>query len=98
MATDAWKRLLAGAKGFRGAGKYFIEAYSEFVPPPRLGPKPFGTVAVDPRIDGDPFGWAVTEHEEAAEVQPGLAKLARLIVGTLAHLRGGQPAPRISPP
>jgi hypothetical protein len=40
MATDAWKRLLAGASAFRGEGKYFIEAYSEFVPPPRLGPKP----------------------------------------------------------
>jgi hypothetical protein len=67
-------------------------AYSEFVPPPRLGPKPFGTVAVDPRIDGDPFGWAVTEHEEAVELRPVLATLARRIVGTLAHLGGGQPA------
>jgi hypothetical protein len=35
MAADAWKRLLAGASAFRGEGKYFIEAYSEFVPPPR---------------------------------------------------------------
>jgi hypothetical protein len=96
MATDAWKRLLAGAPAFRGEGNYFIEAYSEFVPPPRLGPKPFGTVAVDPRIDGDPFGWAVTEHEEAVELRPGLAALARRVVGTLAHLGSGEPAHGIS--
>jgi hypothetical protein len=96
MSTGAWKQLLAGSSSFRGRGKYFIEAYSEFVPPPRLGPKPFGTVAVDPRIDGDPFGWTVTEQEEAVELRPGLARLARIIVGTLAHLGGGQPAHGIS--
>jgi hypothetical protein len=96
MATDAWKRLLAGAKGFRGEGNYFIEAYSEFMPPPRLGPKPFGTFAVDPRVDGDPWGWAVTEHEEAFQLRPGLATLARSFVGSLAQLGRGDPAHGIS--
>jgi hypothetical protein len=96
MAADPWKRLLAGASAFRGAEKYFIEAYSEFVPPPRLGTKPFGTVALDPRIDGDPFGWAITEHEEAFELRPGLATLARRIVGALAHLGKGDPAHGVS--
>jgi hypothetical protein len=96
MAADAWKRLLAGAKGFRGEGNYFIEAYSEFVPPPRLGPKPFGTVGVDPRPAGDPCGWAVTEHEEAVELRPGLAKLAHCFVGALAHLGRGESAHGIS--
>ena len=41
MPAQGWKRLLAGAPWFRGAGNYPIAAYSEFMPPPRLGPKPY---------------------------------------------------------
>jgi len=37
MPLQGWKRLLAGAPWFRGRGKYTIRAYSEFLPPPRLG-------------------------------------------------------------
>jgi len=92
MPVSGWKRLLAGAPWFRAEGAYPIEAYSEFVPPPRLGPKPYGTTGINPMPDGDPFGWAITEYEEAFELRPGLEKLAHRAVGAAAHLGCGDPA------
>src|SRR5262249_41097317 len=86
------KRLLAGAPWFQGEGRFPITAYSEYVPPPRLGPKPYGGEAVSPRLDGDAQGWAVTEYEEAFELEPGMKLLARRAVGAMAHLGRGQPA------
>src|SRR6516225_4037861 len=91
MPTTAWKRLLAGAPWFRGAGRFPIAAYSEYVPPPRLGPTPYGGVGINPTIDGDPYGWAVTEYEEAFELRPGLETLAHTAVRALAHLGSGDP-------
>ncbi len=44
MAERGWKQLLANHTWFRGKGKYPISAYSEFMPPPRLGRKPYGSV------------------------------------------------------
>ena len=64
------------APWFPRPGAFPIEAYSEFVPPPHLGPKPYGTTGINPMPDGDPFGWDVTEYEEAFELRPGLEMLA----------------------
>jgi hypothetical protein len=89
-SPKGWKPLLAGAPWFRGRDRFPIAAYSEFVPPPFLGPKPYGSIGVNPMIDGDPTGWAVTEYEEAFELEPGLECLAKRIVGTVAHLGRGE--------
>ncbi|HEX5270215.1 MAG TPA: hypothetical protein VFW33_07010, partial [Gemmataceae bacterium] len=89
MPARGWKRLLAGAPWFRKAGAFPIEAYSEFVPPPRLGPRPYGTIGINPMPDDDPFGWAVNEYEEAFELRPGLEKFAGRVVKALAHLGNG---------
>ena len=74
MPMPGWKQLLAGWPWFQGEGSYPIAAYSEFMPPPRLGWKPYGNEPPDPQlfIDEDPWGWYVTEYEEANELQPGL--------------------------
>jgi hypothetical protein len=92
MPAKGWKQLLVGAPWFRGPGRFPIAAYSEYVPPPRLGPKPYGSTGVNPLIDGDPHGWAVTEYEEAFELRPGLETLAKRAVGALSHLGQGQTA------
>ncbi len=96
MPAQGWKQLLSGASRFQGEGHFPIAAYSEFVPPPRLGPKPYGGVGINPMLDGDPFGWGVSEYEEAVELQPGLNTLAHCVVGALARLGQGQPAHGIS--
>jgi hypothetical protein len=92
MPVSGWKRLLSGAPWFRTEGAFPIEAYSEFVPPPYLGPKPYGTIGINPQPEGDNCGWNITEYEEAFELRPGLEKLAHRVVGAVVHLGCGDPA------
>ena len=73
MAERGWKQLLANHTWFHGKGKYPISAYSEYMPPPRLGRKAYGSIDPTLLADDDVWGWRVTEYEEAFEVQPGLA-------------------------
>ena len=92
MPTQGWKQLLAGPAWFEGAGRYPIAAYSEFMPPPRLGRKVYGHLELLPFADDDPWGWRVSEYEQAFELTPGLDLLAQEIVGALGHLGRGEPA------
>ncbi|HEY8847659.1 MAG TPA: M28 family peptidase, partial [Thermoanaerobaculia bacterium] len=72
-------------------GEYPIPAYSEFMPAPRLGRKPLGSV--DPTLfhDDDPFGWTITHEEEANELQPGLRRIAQQLLRKLQKLGRGEP-------
>jgi hypothetical protein len=92
MPQRGWKQLLADTGKFREAGGCPILAYSEFMPPPRLGLKPYGNV--DPVMCAEeyPNSWTVTEYEEAFELRPGLQHLAQQLVSALVHLGRGQPA------
>lgn len=92
---SGWKALVEDYPWFAGKGKFPLPAYSEFMPPPRLGRKPYGAAEVLPFSDADPFGWAVTEMEEEYELGPGLEHLAGEIVGALRNLGEGKPELRI---
>jgi hypothetical protein len=93
MPATGWKQMLAGAPWFRGPDKYPIAAYSEFMPPPRLGRKAYDGFTDPVLFDAaDPWGWHITEYEEALELRPGLDTVAKQIVNTLAHLGRGEPA------
>ena len=96
MAASGWKRLLAGRPWFRGQDSYPIAAYSEFMPPPRLGlkPYPFAEREPYPFFEDDPSGWQITEYEEALELRPGLERVAAQVVTALVHLGHGRPRPR----
>jgi hypothetical protein len=96
MATSGWKQLLDGAPWFRGPDRYPIAAYSEFIPPPRLGLKPYGQPEAIIFSDDDPWGWQVTEFEEALELRPGLEAIAAQVVKAVIHLGRGEPAHGIS--
>jgi hypothetical protein len=96
MPTAAWKQLLAGAPWFQGEGNYPIAAYSEFMPPPRLGVKPYSKKDRNRNGNPDPHGWQVTEYEEAFEFQPGFNHLASQFVKAIEHLCCGRPAHGIS--
>ncbi|HYA49147.1 MAG TPA: M28 family peptidase [Burkholderiales bacterium] len=93
--ASGWKALMEDYPWFAGKGKFPFPAYSEFMPPPRLGRKPYGTAEVRPFTDADPFGWAVTEIEEEYELRPGLEHLAGEIVSALKNLGEGKPEFRI---
>ncbi len=92
MAEQGWQRLLAGYPWFEGEGKYPITAYSEFMPPPRLGRKPYGSIDHCLCREDDPFGWHVTEYEESLELQPGLAMIAKELMHVVHHLGCCDPA------
>src|SRR5438132_5068733 len=96
MPTQGWKRLLDGWPWFRGEGSYPIAAYSEFMPPPRLIRKPYGGEDLLLHQADDPWGWPITEYEEAFTLRPGLEKTAQQVVSALMHLGHGQPAHGIS--
>ncbi len=84
---------------FTGQDAYPITAYSEFMPPPLLGLKPYRHAAPEPSpfADDDPYGWHVTEYEEALELRPGLEQVGRQLVEALVRLAHGRPGHGIAP-
>ncbi len=95
MSLNGWKVLVETCK-VGGGRQYPIAAYSEFMPPVRLGCRPYGG-----KVDGffseeEPFEFPVTEFEEAFELRPGLENIANQVLGALLHLVRGEPAERLS--
>ncbi len=92
MTQRGWKRLLAEVERIRTPGGFPLPAYSEFMPPPRLGKKPCGDE--DPVLfqEDDPFGWHVAEYEEVMELRPGMERLGEQLVRAMEHLGNGRPA------
>src|SRR5262245_43936203 len=90
-----WQRLIPSDDAFRGEGRYSIDAYSEFMPPPRVGWKAYGNHKPDPELfsPDDAFGWLVDEFQEAREIQPGLVQIARQVLHKVACLIDGAHEP-----
>lgn len=94
--NEGWPQLLDGFPWFRGAGRYPVRAYSEFMPPPRLGRKPSGDVHDTVYRSGDESGWQMSDREESHELQPGLRHIAEHLLRTIKHVGEGGTAPGIS--
>jgi hypothetical protein len=92
MKAAGWIQLLEGWPWFQGQGNYPLPAYSEFMPPPRLGRKPYGNREVLPFFEQDRWGWQVTEYEEHLELRPGLEKIAHDSLNALVNLGSGRTA------
>jgi hypothetical protein len=90
-----WRKLLSGYPWTLKDGRYLIPAYSEYMPPPLVGKRPYGEVDASLFSDDDEYGWNISEVEEEYELRPGLANLARQIVGEMVELGQGKPAYRI---
>jgi Peptidase family M28 len=88
-----WKQLLPPGPWYRRPGAYPIPAYSEFMPPPRLGRRAYGG-ARDAVLfaEDDPWGWHVTEYEESFELRPGLVHVAGELLPALQRLGRGDHA------
>jgi hypothetical protein len=95
MATEGWEALLEDSDWARGPGKFAIAAYSEFMPGPWMGIKPYGTQPRPVRDPEDLHGWLISEHEQAFELRPGLEIIARELIKEIMHLGQGLPTPRI---
>ncbi len=90
-----WKYLLKGFPWFDGMGGYPLPAYSEFMPPPRFGRTPYGTID-NVFSQDDPYGWQVSELEQEYEFRPGLENIATQIMEQLVDLGLGKPAHHIA--
>jgi hypothetical protein len=93
MSRAGWSRLIPSENCFQGPDAYRIDAYSEFMPPSRVGWKPYGTLPVNPHLFSadDPFGWKVHEFDEVLELQPGLHQIAKQLLARLKRLQDGNP-------
>ena len=96
MTKQGKQRLFADLPDYRGPGRYPIAAYSEFMPAPRVGWRPYDAAPPEPCVPSDPFAWQVSEREEILELQPGLQHVAHEVLTALMHLDREQPAQGIS--
>jgi hypothetical protein len=86
-----WHKLVEGYPWFVGEGRYPLPAYSEFMPSPRVGCSLYGDIDRALFAEDDPHGWRVPEVEEEYELRPGLAQIAKQVLGYLTKFaRGGQ--------
>jgi hypothetical protein len=93
MARAGWSKLIPRENYVQRLGAFRIDPYSEYMPPPRVGWKPYGPVPVNSYqlSPDDPFGWNVHEFDEALELQPGLYQIARQLLTRLRRLQLGNP-------
>ncbi len=91
MTLTGWKRLLAEPTWCRGQGNFPLPAYSEFMPPPWLGLKPYGTPVPSPHQTHDNWGWHISEYEWGHRLHLGLRYVARRGLAELARLGRGEP-------
>ncbi len=87
---SAWTKLTDEPDWCRGAEAFPLTAYSEFLPPPWMSQKPYGTAAGLPDVRADDCGWVVGEHEEEVELWPGLEFLARELLAEVMRLGKGE--------
>ncbi len=82
-----WQKLVEGYPWFVGEGRYPLPAYSEFMPSPRVGCSLYGDIDKALFAEDDPYGWRVPEIEEEYELRPGLAQIAKQVLGYLVQIR-----------
>jgi hypothetical protein len=92
--NDSWSRIKNEARNaFLGKGRFPVPAYSEFMPPPFVGIKPFAAPysldAPTSTLRCDEHGLAIDEYEQAHALRPGLSKIANHLVAELGKLALG---------
>ncbi len=96
MAAKGWDELLTNVPRYGKADPFPIMAYSEMMPSPWIGWRPYGNDHPAPRSPEDPFTWMVSEREQVFELGPGLGLIAGQVLRALERLDREQPAQGIS--
>lgn len=89
MQSNGWRKLLEGFPWFEGEGNFPLPAYSEFMPPPRIGCSPYGEVDSTTFKDNDDFGWYIPELEEELELRPGIEHITKQMMTYIEKLGRG---------
>jgi len=91
----AWSQIESEARGpLGGVGRFPLRAYSELMPPPYVGIKPYDadrTHLACTAAASDPNALDISEYERAQEIEPGLARVAAHILAELGKLVRGEP-------
>jgi len=96
MSDQGWERLLSDVPRYGKKERFQVAAYSEFMPPPSIGWRPYGTEHPVPRSPENPFTWLIGEREQAFELGPGLQTIAGQVLWALERLDREQPAQGIN--
>ena len=84
-----WRNLIEDFPWFEGEGNFSIPAYSEFMPPPRVGCTPYGEIDSSTFKDDDDYGWYIPELEEELELKPGIEHISKQIMHYIEKLGKG---------
>ena len=96
MTKQGWEKLLTDVPMYGKANPYRIPAYSEMMPAPLIGWRPYGTNHPAPCSPDNPYAWLVSEREQAFELGPGLQLIAGQVLAALERLDREQPAQGIN--
>ena len=92
MAAQGWDKLLTDIPRYGKGDPFRIMAYSEMMPSPWIGWRPYGKDHPAPRKPEDPFTWLVNEREQSFQLGPGLQLIVRQVLPALQRLDQEQPA------
>jgi hypothetical protein len=96
MQSEGWAQLFGDWSWARGEGRFPIAAYSEYMPPPRVGQKPYGSWEIEsPFALDDLWGWRISAHEQEQELTPGVADIGRQLIDSMVALATGHGTQRI---
>jgi hypothetical protein len=87
---DGLRRIEIEARRALALFRHFpVDAYSEFMPPPYLSPKPYALVWPESEA-GEADAFDITEYEQSEQLEPGLASIAGHVLGELGKLVAGR--------
>lgn len=89
--NKGWRKLIEDNTLSNKEEKFVLPAYSEYMPPPRVGcsrcGKPDNTIF----SDEDDYGWKISEMEENYELLPGIENIGKQIMEHIVKLGKGLP-------
>jgi len=86
-----WHKLIADYSFNSKERKFLLPAYSEFMPPPRLGCSRYGIPDKNIFSEEDIYGWKISEMEETYELIPGIENTGRQVMDHIMKLGKGLP-------
>lgn len=93
--AEPWDRIEAETRGaFHGEGNFPLRAYSEYMPSPYVGIKPYAPERAHGAATfgcGDASALDIDEYEQSHDLEPGLDRIADHLVLELGRLQRGEP-------
>jgi len=90
--TDLWSQFAAEARAaYQGEGRFPLRAYSEMMPGPYVGVKPYLPERGACTFGGTGDSLDIDEYEQSHDLEPGLRRIAEHVTDELGRLVRGEP-------